>query len=38
MRENLTDVIHDRVAIGDVHKLTEEIYYVRGQKNGRGTK
>lgn len=25
-----TDVIHDRVAIGDVKKLTEEDYYVRG--------
>ena len=25
-----TDVIHDRVAIGEVKKLTEEDYYVRG--------
>ena len=25
-----TDVIHDRVAIGDVKKLTEEDYFVRG--------
>ena len=25
-----TDVIHDRLAIGDVKKLTEEDYYVRG--------
>lgn len=25
-----TDVIHDRVAIGEVKKLTEEEYYVRG--------
>ena len=25
-----TDVIHDRVAIGEVRKLTEEDYYVRG--------
>ena len=25
-----TDVIHDRVSIGDVKKLTEEDYYVRG--------
>lgn len=25
-----TDVIHDRVAIGDVKKLTEDDYYVRG--------
>ena len=25
-----TDVIHDRVALGDVKKLTEEDYYVRG--------
>ena len=25
-----TDVIHDRVAIGDVKKLTEKDYYVRG--------
>ena len=28
--DDVTDVIHDRVAIGDVHKLTEEDYYVRG--------
>ena len=28
--DDKTDVIHDRVAIGEVKKLTEEDYYVRG--------
>ena len=28
--DDVTDVIHDRVAIGDVKKLTEEDYFVRG--------
>ena len=28
--DDVTDVIHDRVAIGDVKKLTEDDYYVRG--------
>lgn len=28
--DDKTDVIHDRVPIGDVKKLTEEDYYVRG--------
>ncbi|MBP5185173.1 MAG: hypothetical protein J6113_08700 [Lachnospiraceae bacterium] len=28
--DDVTDVIHDRVPIGDVKKLTEEEYYVRG--------
>lgn len=28
--DDVTDVIHDRVAIGDVKKLTEDEYFVRG--------
>lgn len=28
--DDVTDVIHDRVAIGDVKKLTEDDYFVRG--------
>ena len=28
--DDVTDVIHDRVSIGDVKKLTEEDYFVRG--------
>ena len=28
--DDVTDVIHDRVPIGDVKKLTDEDYYVRG--------
>lgn len=28
--DDVTDVIHDRVPIGDVKKLTEDDYFVRG--------
>ena len=28
--DDVTDVIHDRVPIGDIKKLTEEDYFVRG--------